>query len=80
MKSLIYRHTTCRDNNEETTIYIFGVPVFKRVFSVDEDKLRRSCGFTTYASDSPVDDEQVADADEDDEQYIILPYGKEKRQ
>lgn len=78
MKSLIYQHTTCRDNNEETTIYILGVPVFKRVFIDTEDKSRRSCGFTTYASDSPVDDEQ--DTDEDDEQYIILPDGKEKRQ
>lgn len=78
MKSLIYRHTTYRDNNEETTIYILGVPVFKRVINDTEDKPRRSCGFITYASDAPVDDEQ--DTDEDDEQYIILPDGKEKRQ
>lgn len=55
MKSLIYRHTTYRDNNEVTTIYILGMPVFKRVINDTEDRPRRSCGFQVFASDAPTE-------------------------
>ena len=81
MKSLIYRHTTYKNNREVTTIYVLGVPVFKRVIIDTEDRQRRACGFTAYASEAPAEDCKAADEDDDDEedeQFIILPYGKEK--
>ena len=81
MKSLIYRHTTYKNNREVTTIYVLGVPVFKRVIIDTEDRPRRACGFNVFASDAPSEDCEAADEDDDDEedeQFIILPYGKEK--
>lgn len=79
MKSLIYRHTKCHNNDEVTTYYFLGVPVFKRVIIDTEDKPRRACGFTALASDAPVEDCDDDDAEDDeDEQFIILPYGKEE--
>lgn len=81
MKSLIYRHTTYKNNREVTTIYVLGVPVFKRVIIDTEDRPRRACGFNVFASDAPAEDCDAADEDDDDEedeQFIILPYGKEK--
>lgn len=76
MKSIICKHTKETKCGEVTQLYVFGIPVFRSVYVGTEDKPRRPCGFTTYASDAPVDEEQ--DTDEDDEQFIILPYGKEK--
>lgn len=58
MKSFIYRHTTYRDNNEVTTIYIFGVSIFKRVVIDIEDRQRRTCGFQVFASDAPTEVEE----------------------
>ena len=81
MKSLIYRHTTYKNNREVTTIYVLGVSVFKRVIIDTEDRPRRACGFNVFASDAPAEDCEAADEDDDDEadeQFIILPYGKEK--
>ena len=52
MKSLIYRHTTYKNNREVTTIYVLGVSVFKRVIIDTEDRPRRACGFTVFASDA----------------------------
>ena len=53
MKSLIYRHTAYKNNSEVTTIYILGVPVFKRVIIDTEDRPRRACGFNVLPSDAP---------------------------
>ena len=80
MKSFVYRHSTYEAGRETTTISVLGISVFKRVIIDTEDRPRRACGFTVYASASPVDNgEEAADGDDDDEQYIILPYGKEKQ-
>lgn len=81
MKSFIYRHTTYKTGREATTIYILGVPVLKRVVIDTEDRPHRACGFTIYASDASVNNGEDDEADEDDgdEQFIILPYGKEKQ-
>lgn len=80
MKSFVYRHSTYEAGRETTTISVLGIPIFKRVIIDTEDRPRRACGFTVYASDAPVDNgEEAADGDDDDEQYIILPYGKEKQ-
>lgn len=78
MKPLIYRHTTCRNNNEVTTIYILGLPVFRSVYVGSEERKCKPCGFTAYASDAPVEDcEDDTEDYDDNEQFIILPYGKE---
>ncbi len=53
MKLLIYRHTTYANSREVTTIYILGVPIFKRVIIDKEDKHHRACGFNVFASDAP---------------------------
>lgn len=53
MKSLIYRHTTYANSREVTTIFILGVPIFKRVIIDKGDKPRRACGFNVFASDAP---------------------------
>lgn len=81
MKSFVYRHSTYEAGRETTTIRILGVPIFKRVIIDTEDRPRRACGFTVYASDAPVDngEDVTADGDDGDEQFIILPYGKEKQ-
>lgn len=79
MKSFVYRHSTYEVGRETTTISVFGIPIFKRVIIDTEDRPRRACGFTGYASDAPVDNGEDDAADEDDEQFIILPYGKEKQ-
>lgn len=81
MKSFIYRHSAYEAGRETTTISFFGIPVFKRVIINTEDRPHRACGFTIYASDAPVDngEDDTADGDDDDEQFIILPYGKEKQ-
>lgn len=81
MKSFAYRHSTYEAGRETTTIRVLGVPIFKRVIIDTEDRPRRACGFTVYASDAPVDngEDDTADGDDDDEQFIILPYGKEKQ-
>lgn len=55
MKSLIYRHTTYKNNREETSIYVLGVPVFKRVVIDTEDRPRRACGFQVFASEAPTE-------------------------
>lgn len=79
MKSLIYRHTTYKNNREVTTIYVLGVPVFKRVIIDTEDRPRRACGFNVFASDAPTEvDDDDTENDDDDEQFIILPHGKEE--
>lgn len=66
MKSLIYRHTTYKNNREATTIYVLGVPVFKRVIIDTEDRPRRACGFNVFASDAPGHFESDFDDEDDD--------------
>ena len=81
MKPVICKYTKETKSGEVTTLYIFGVPVFRSIYVGAEDKVRRACGFTAYASDAPAEDCEEADEDDDDEedeQFIILPYGKEK--
>ena len=75
MKSVICKLTKETKQGEVTTLYILGVPVFRSVYVCAEDKPRRAVGFTAYASDAPEEDSY--DEEEDDEQFIILPYGKE---
>jgi len=66
MKSLIYRHTTYKNNREVTTIYVLGVPAFKRVIIDTEDRPRRACGFNVFASDAPGHFESDFDDEDDD--------------
>lgn len=66
MKSLIYRHTTYKNNREVTTIYVLDVPVFKRVIIDTEDRPRRACGFNVFASDAPGHFESDFDDEDDD--------------
>lgn len=66
MKSLIYRHTTYKNNREVTTIYVLGVSVFKRVIIDTEDRPRRACGFNVFASDAPGHFESDFDDEDDD--------------
>ena len=81
MKSIICKHIKETKHGEVTTITVFGVPVYRSVYVGAEEKKVRPCGFTAYASDAPAEDSEDDDAeDDDDEQFIILPYGKEKRQ
>lgn len=68
MKSLIYRHTVFQKEREITTIYILGVPVFKRVIIDTEDRPRRACGFNVFASDAPGHFPSDFDDDEEDDQ------------
>lgn len=68
MKSLIYRHTIFQNEREVTTIYILGVPVFKRVIIDKEDRPRRTCGFNVFASDAPGYFESDFDDEEDNDQ------------
>ena len=71
MKPVICKYTKETKSGEVTTLYIFGVPVFRSIYVGAEDN----------ASDAPAEDcEEVEedDDDEEDEQFIILPYGKEK--
>lgn len=75
MKPVICKHTKVTKSGEVTTLYVFGVPVFRKIYADAEDKKRRAIGFTSYASDAPT--EYSDDAEDDDEQFIILPYGKE---
>lgn len=76
MQSLIYRHTTVRGVVETTTLYIFGVPIYRHRYIGDKEEARKPCGFQYYGGgDAPVDDEQD---DEDFDTFIIEPYGKEK--
>lgn len=59
-----------------TTLYIFGVPIYRHKFIGEDDaEVRRPCGFEIYGGgDCPVDDEP--EDDEDFETFIIEPYGK----
>ena len=77
MKPVICKYTKETKSGEVTTLYI----VFRSIYVGAEDKARRACGFTAYASDAPAEDCEEAEEDDDeeeDEQFIILPYGKEK--
>lgn len=80
MKPVICKHTKETKRGEVTTITVFGVPVFRSIYVGTEEKKVRPCGFTAYASDAPVEDcnDDDAEDDDEDEQFIILPYGKEK--
>lgn len=80
MKSVISKHIKVTKSSEVTTIRVFGVPVFRSVYVCAKDSARRAVGFTSYASDAPVEDcdDDDAEDDDEDEQFIILPYGKEK--
>jgi hypothetical protein len=79
MKPVICKHTKETKRGEVTTITVFGVPVFRSVYVGAEVKKIRPCGFTAYASDAPVEDnDDDTEDDDDDEQFIILPYDKEK--
>lgn len=53
MKSLIYRHTSYRNNREVTTLYILGVPIFKRVVIEADERPRRICGFNVFHTEAP---------------------------
>ncbi len=78
MKSVISKHIKVTKSSEVTTIRVFGVPVFRSVYVCAKDSARRAVGFTSYASDAPVEDgDDADDEDDDDEQFIILPYGKD---
>lgn len=75
MQSLIYRHTTVRGVVETTTLYIFGVPIYRHKFIGDDAEARKPCGFQIYGGgDGSVDDEP--EDEEDFETFIIEPYGK----
>ena len=82
MKPVICKYTKETKSGEVTTLYIFGVPVFRSVYVGTEDKAHRAIGFTSYASDAPAEDgdDDADEEDDDDEQFIILPYGKDNRQ
>lgn len=53
MTAIIHRQTKYTDNNEVTTIRVFGVTVFKRVIIDTDEHPRRQCGFNVFPSDAP---------------------------
>lgn len=53
MTAIIHRQTTYTDNNEVTTIRVFGVTVFKRVIIDTDERSRRECGFNVFPYDAP---------------------------
>lgn len=66
MKSLIYRHTTFEKQCETSTLYVFGVPIFKTVTIDKDDVKHRPIGFTVYKSEAPchTEDDDYFDDDE----------------
>lgn len=53
MQSLIYRHTTVRGVVETTTLYIFGVPIYRHRYIGDKEEARKPCGFQYYGVEMP---------------------------
>lgn len=67
-----------REGQKTTTLYIFGLPIFRHTHIWDKEEARKPCGFQYYGGgDAPVSDEPDED-DEEFETYTIEPYGKEK--